>query len=1523
MSVSSRWWWRCDALPRSRSRGRGCSRSRSPLFLLAVLLTCAPLSLASKEDLPWESLRTTKLRHSRHSESFHTSYSGSHPKSVDVRDTLKNNLAVKDNHKPVFTNCSHYHPSVPEHTQPNVHIFTVKAEDKDPPDRGGKLRYQFVIASGEKPKFKIDADTGFITTSHVFDRDEPAREKETYITVRVSDNGLPQLDDVCTIKVTIEDINDNSPVFDKVSYMESVPQDLPVGKEVMRISATDIDDGNNSIVHYSLDPSYSNNTYFRIDESTGVIYLNKTIDKPANFKFELRAVVNDMGETPLYNSIILDIRVVEPNKKSPSFSNVPLDIIYLKENFSDYDFRIATIQAVSNIPEKELLFDLGVGKTEQTNKMRTFALESDGDTAYIKLGGQLDYERITDYILTVRVQNKFELAVETKINIFIEDVNDNIPVFVESRSGSVLENEPIDTPVMQVRAIDADGTSAHNQVTYTLGDNDKYFKIDPQTGNITTLVSFDREEKDFYNVKVIATDNSPSAIVPGRHNSGQKSFRIEIADKNDNQPKFTQDTYVAEAIAEDANINELVAEVVANDIDTATQVTYSIVTGNTYDAFFIENTTGKIRVNNKLDYENITQYSLTIKASDGLHDDFAMVKINIDNVNDNPPVFVQNITTTIVEESLVEGCIANVEAYDPDIADRNAPQKIVYFLVKQDQQKFLKIDNEGCLQLIEPLDRDPPNGFNRWQVLITAMDQQGSPTALRSTTEVIINLTDINDNAPYLTNAQPVVWYENQPPGAIVTLTAKDYDTEENGAPFKFSLNESASQDIRTKFHISGEQLMTLVTFDREEIKEYLIPIAISDSGLPRMTGVSILRVVIGDRNDNPMGPGHSDIFVYNYKGEAPDTEIGRVYVTDPDDWDLPDKQFSWLPSYAEKSPYFDVQRETGMITMREGTPNGTYELIFNVTEVNEPLIPFHWVEASVNVTVKEIPEEAVDKSGSIRFINTTAEDFITPSLGGLSKKDVLRQKLSLIFNTSLDNVDVFTVYSHNSATHDRTLDVRFSAHGSPYYAAEKLNSLASNNQNELESLLNMQIYMISIDECIIEKLKCKTGSCRNKLVKSNVPLSVYTNLTSFVGVSATVDVDCSCKNVQILECFNGGTPFSDRCECPEGLTGPRCEITSVGFHGDGWALYPTVPSCEESFLSLRITPGISDGLIFYLGPLVHNELLNVQDFMSLELIKGYPVLLINYGSGTTRIEHKHVKVDDGQSHLIEISFVKTSIEMFVDQCKMSSCMNLAAPTGLNEFLNVNGPLQLGGANVNLERLGHLYGWKYVPTNAGFVGCISNLTFNDETYNLGQPSDSKNIDSLCQTSMAKAVSFGIDTNFLVAILVCVAILLILLLAVVVHKRRSEGWPEKEFDDIRENIINYEDEGGGEGDAGYDLQVLRKMYDPPEKDQLQTLAPTMTDAMMPGDISGFLDDKKHVIDRDPDTNPFDDVRHYAYEGDGNTTGSLSSLASCTDEGDLKFNYLSSFGPRFRKLADMYGEVPSDEDESQAPGEESWC
>ena len=121
----------------------------------------------------------------------------------------------------------------------------------------------------------------------------------------------------------------------------------------------------------------------------------------------------------------------------------------------------------SNIPgESDLQFELISGRTEQTNSLKTFILETQGPKAMVKLGKLLDYESISEYTLTIRVQNKFNLAATTTINIQVQDVNDNIPAFTEVLSGSVLENEPPGTPVMQVRAIDADGTEANNQVIF-------------------------------------------------------------------------------------------------------------------------------------------------------------------------------------------------------------------------------------------------------------------------------------------------------------------------------------------------------------------------------------------------------------------------------------------------------------------------------------------------------------------------------------------------------------------------------------------------------------------------------------------------------------------------------------------------------------------------------------------------------------------------------------------------------------------------------------------------------------------------------------------------------------------------------------------------------------------------------------------------------------------------------------------------------------------------------------------------
>lgn len=106
-------------------------------------------------------------------------------------------------------------------------------------------------------------------------------------------------------------------------------------------------------------------------------------------------------------------------------------------------------------------------------------------------------------------------------------------------------------------------------------------------------------------------------------------------------------------------------------------------------------------------------------------------------------------------------------------------------------------------------------------------------------------------------------------------------------------------------------------------------------------------------------------------QGQAPDTEVGRVYVYDLDDWDLPDKKFYWD---TKEHPNFSLHQDTGMLTMRHGTRDGKYHLRFRVYDRKHTQVD---VPANVTITVREITHEAVTSSGSIRMAGISDEDFI------------------------------------------------------------------------------------------------------------------------------------------------------------------------------------------------------------------------------------------------------------------------------------------------------------------------------------------------------------------------------------------------------------------------------------------------------------------------------------------------------------------------------------------------------------------
>ncbi|PNI61563.1 CDH2 isoform 1 [Pan troglodytes] len=193
------------------------------------------------------------------------------------------------------------------------------------------------------------------------------------------------------------------------------------------------------------------------------------------------------------------------------------------------------------------------------------------------------------------------------------------------------------------------------------------------------------------------------------------------------------------------------------------------------------------------------------------------------------------------------------------------------------------------------------------------------------------------------------------------------------------------------------------------------------------------------------------------------------------------------------------------------------------------------------------------------------------------------------------------------------------------------------------------------------------------------------------------------------------------------------------------------------------------------------------------------------------------------------------------------------------------------------------------------------------------------------TDVDRIVGAGLGTGAIIAILLCIIILLILVLMFVVWmKRRDKERQAKQLlidpeDDVRDNILKYDEEGGGEEDQDYDLSQLQQP-DTVEPDAIKPVGirrmderpihaepqyPVRSAAPHPGDIGDFINEGLKAADNDPTAPPYDSLLVFDYEGSGSTAGSLSSLNSSSSGGEQDYDYLNDWGPRFKKLADMYG------------------
>uniref|UniRef100_A0A8C7SGF9 Cadherin-20 n=1 Tax=Oncorhynchus mykiss TaxID=8022 RepID=A0A8C7SGF9_ONCMY len=184
---------------------------------------------------------------------------------------------------------------------------------------------------------------------------------------------------------------------------------------------------------------------------------------------------------------------------------------------------------------------------------------------------------------------------------------------------------------------------------------------------------------------------------------------------------------------------------------------------------------------------------------------------------------------------------------------------------------------------------------------------------------------------------------------------------------------------------------------------------------------------------------------------------------------------------------------------------------------------------------------------------------------------------------------------------------------------------------------------------------------------------------------------------------------------------------------------------------------------------------------------------------------------------------------------------------------------------------------------------------------------------------------SLSRGALIAILACIFVMLVMILLMLsLRSHRKKPYLHDEEDNVHENIVRYDDEGGGEEDTeAFDIAAMWNPHEAhlvgkqrqdmlPEIESLSRYVPLACvgwpgSVCVGGDsnVQGYVLSKLLEADLDPCAPPYDSLQTYAYEGEGSVAESLSSLQSGCSNTDHEYDYLNDWGPRFKKLAEMYG------------------
>ncbi|XP_039872385.1 protocadherin alpha-2-like isoform X12 [Simochromis diagramma] len=449
------------------------------------------------------------------------------------------------------------------------------------------------------------------------------REKQSVIklTLTAVDGGKPVRSGTMQIFVNVIDVNDNTPSFSKPLHKVIVSESVPIGTTILKLNATDLDEGSNSDVRYSLlkRGNVDSPEKFIVIPESGEIIVKGNLDYEENTAYELRVRASDQGASPRsgYSKVLLEI--VDVNDNAPQISVTSL-MSPVKENAE-----IGTVVALVTVTDKD-----GGQNGLTTCKLKDsipFKLKSNYKNYYsIVVDGQLDRETLSQYSVTIIATDEGSppLSSSAVITVHISDVNDNAPSFPDGYINIyVKENSKVGDIITKVTACDAD-TNENAKLTYSLIENypkefsiSTVLNINSETGDIISLQSFNYEELKMFQFKVQATDSGVPPL------SSNVTVNVLILDENDNSPTilapYSQHGSVnSESIPYSAEAGYFVAKIRAVDADSGYNalLSYHLSEPKGNNLFRIGTSTGEIRTKRRMSDNDLKTHPLVVLVSD-------------------------------------------------------------------------------------------------------------------------------------------------------------------------------------------------------------------------------------------------------------------------------------------------------------------------------------------------------------------------------------------------------------------------------------------------------------------------------------------------------------------------------------------------------------------------------------------------------------------------------------------------------------------------------------------------------------------------------------------------------------------------------------------------------------------------------------------------------------------------------------------------------------------------------------------